>query len=451
MTVTPAPGNTRPLEIGDDLAPIAVRDGHTDYPTARATFVATGSPDVVLRATTPEHVAAGVRLAVDTGRPLSIRSGGHHAFGYGTNDGGVVVDLSGISEVEVIDPATRRVRIGTGATWGAVADALAPHGLALTSGDTRSVGVGGLALSGGVGWMVRKHGLTLDAIRSADVVTADGRLLPASAGEHPDLFWAVRGGGGNVGVVTHLELEAAPVSQVVAGMVTFAPDQAATVLRGYRDVMRKAPEELTTALLLMPGFGEWPAAVNVFCCWAGDDEEAAAEAIAPIRALGEPTADTVSLQAYADVLEEAHPPPGVRGLVSNSLFDDLDDAALDAVADLYAAGTSGKVIFVRWLAGALNRVPADATAWGYRDVEAMVAHAGFVPADADDAVIQATVAPGRPIDAMGVGAYAGFLSIPGDPTVDRIYPHETLARLRRVKRDYDPDNVFRLNFNVEPA
>ena len=117
MTVTPAPGNTRPLEIGDDLAPIAVRDGHTDYPTARATFVATGSPDVVLRATTPEHVAAGVRLAVDTGRPLSIRSGGHHAFGYGTNDGGVVVDLSGISEVEVVDPATRRVRIGTGATW----------------------------------------------------------------------------------------------------------------------------------------------------------------------------------------------------------------------------------------------------------------------------------------------------------------------------------------------
>jgi FAD/FMN-containing dehydrogenase len=450
MTVSPA--DTRgPLEIGDDLAPIAVRDGHTDYPTARATFAVTGSPDVVLRATTPDHVAAGIRLAVDSGRPLSIRSGGHHAFGYGTNDGGVVVDLGGMADVEVLDAEARLVRLGAGATWGAVATALAPHGLALTSGDTTSVGVGGLALAGGIGWMVRKHGLTLDLIRAADVVTVDGRVLRASADEHPDLFWAVRGGGGNVGVVTHLELEAAPVSRVVAGMVSFPPDDVPGLLRGYRDAMRAAPEELSTAMLLMPGFAEWPAAVSVFCCWAGDDEEAAAAAIAPIRALAEPTADTVALQPYADILEEAHPPPGVRGLVSNALFDDLDDRALDAAAERYAGGAGGAVVFVRWLSGALNRVPADATAWGHRGIEAMVAHAAFVPVDADDATVEAVVAPGRAIDALGVGAYAGFLGIPGAETVTRLYPPDTLARLRRVKRDYDPDNVLRLNFNVEPA
>jgi FAD/FMN-containing dehydrogenase len=450
MTVSPA--DTRePLEIGDDLAPIAVRDGHTDYPTARATFAVSGSPDVVLRATTPEHVAAGIRLAVDSGRPLSVRSGGHHALGYGTNDGGVVVDLGGIVDVEVLDAEAGLVRVGAGATWGGVAAALAPHGLALTSGDTTSVGVGGLALAGGIGWMVRKHGLTLDLIRAADVVTVDGRVLRASADEHSDLFWAVRGGGGNVGVVTHLELEAAPVSRVVAGMVSFAPDDVPGLLRGYRDAMRAAPEELSTAMLLMPGFGEWPAAVSVFCCWAGDDEEAAAAAIAPIRALAEPTADTVALQPYADILEEAHPPPGIRGLVSNALFDDLDDRALDAAAERYAGGTGGAVVFVRWLSGALNRVPADATAWGHRSVEAMVAHAAFVPVDADDAAVEAVVAPGRAIDALGVGAYAGFLGIPGAETVTRIYPPDTLARLRQVKRDYDPDNVLRLNFNVEPA
>jgi FAD/FMN-containing dehydrogenase len=450
MTVSPA--DTRePLEIGDDLAPIAVRDGHTDYPTARATFAVSGSPDVVLRATTPEHVAAGIRLAVDSGRPLSVRSGGHHALGYGTNDGGVVVDLGGIVDVEVLDAEAGLVRVGAGATWGGVAAALAPHGLALTSGDTTSVGVGGLALAGGIGWMVRKHGLTLDLIRAADVVTVDGRVLRASADEHSDLFWAVRGGGGNVGVVTHLELEAAPVSRVVAGMVSFAPDDVPGLLRGYRDAMRAAPEELSTAMLLMPGFGEWPAVVSVFCCWAGDDEEAAAAAIAPIRALAEPTADTVGLQPYADILEEAHPPPGIRGLVSNALFDDLDDRALAAAAERYAGGTGGAVVFVRWLSGALNRVPADATAWGHRSVEAMVAHAAFVPVDADDAAVEAVVAPGRAIDALGVGAYAGFLGIPGAETVTRIYPPDTLARLRQVKRDYDPDNVLRLNFNVEPA
>lgn len=440
-----------PLEIADDLAPIAVRDGHVDYPAARSAYGAEGFPDVVLRVATPEHVAAGIRLAAESGRPLSIRSGGHSAYGHGTNRGGVVVDLSGIHDVEVLDAETRLVRVGAGATWGQVATALAPHGLALTSGDTTSVGVGGLALAGGLGWMVRKHGLTLDAVRAADVVTVDGRVLRATADEHPDLFWAVRGGGGNVGVVTHLELEAAPVTRVVAGMVSFPPDDVPALLRGYREVMRAAPEELTTALLLMPAFGEWPAGVSVFCCWAGDDEDAAAAAIAPVRALGDPVADTVALQAYPDILEEAHPPPGVRGLVSNALFDDLDDAALAAVADFYAAGAAGRVVFVRWLAGALNRVPADATAWGHRDVEALVAHAGFVPATADDDAVEAVVAPGRAIDALGVGAYAGFLGIPGADNVGRVYPAATLARLRQVKRDYDPDNILRLNLNVEPA
>ena len=439
------------MTITDELRAIAVRAGHPDYAAARTTYMGTGTPDVVLRCSTTDQVAAGIALAVSRGVPLSVRSGGHSALGFGTNDGGVVLDLSGFDEVEVLDAARGLVRLGTGATWGAVADTLAGHGLAVTSGDTRSVGVGGLALSGGMGWMVRKHGLTLDAVRAAEVVTTDGRVLRTSAEQQADLFWAVRGGGGNVGVVTRLELEAAPVSAVVAGMVTFAPDDVDALLRGYRDAMRAAPDELTTALLLVPGMGDWPAAVSVFCCWAGADEDAATAALAPVRALAKPLSDDVRLRPYAEVLEEAHPPPGVRGVVSNALFRELDDEALDAVAGVYDGGAAGRVLFVRWLGGAMARVPSDATAWGHRDVEAMVAHAAFVPLDASDDDVEAALRPGRAIDRLGCGAYAGFLSSAGPDDVARLYPSATLARLRAVKRAYDPDNVLRLNFNVPPA
>jgi FAD/FMN-containing dehydrogenase len=439
------------VQLSEDLARIAVRPDHPDYDGVRGTFAATGSPDVVLRVTTPEEVAAGIALAAVGGRPLSVRSGGHSAPGFGTNDGGVVIDLSSFDEVEVLDVATRRVRVGAGATWGAVAEALGPHGLAISSGDTRSVGVGGLALAGGMGWMVRRYGLTLDNLRAAEVVTVDGRVLRASADEYPDLFWALRGGGGNFGVVTRLELEAAPVSSVVAGVVSFGADAVDALLRGYRDVMRAAPDELTTTLVLAPGLGGRPPGASVLCCWADDDEDAAAAAIAPLRALGTPVSADIRLRAYADVLEEAQPPPGLRGIVSNALFRSLDDDALDAVAAVYGGGESGRVVVVRWLGGAMSQVPAETTAWGHRDVEAMVVHLGFVPIDASDDQVSAVVGAGAAIEALGCGAYAGFLSSASAGDVARMFPPATLARLREVKRCYDPDNVLRLNYNVEPA
>lgn len=437
------------MTLTDDLAAIAVRPGEPGYEAASTTYMGTGAPDVVLRPTTSEQVAAGIALA-GSGRPLSVRSGGHSALGFGTNDAGVVIDLSRFDEIELVDRATGLVRVGSGATWGAVAAALAPHGLALTSGDTTSVGVGGLALSGGMGWMLRKHGLTIDAVRAVEVVTVDGRTLRASADEHTDLFWALRGGGGNFGVVTRFELQAAPVTSVVAGTIGFAPDDVPTLVRGYRDAMRTAPDDLTTALLLMPGMGEWPAGVSVFCCWAGADEAAAAEAIAPLRALATPLSDDVRPQPYADVLEEAHPPPDVRALVSNALFRELDDEVVHAVAGHYAAGTAGRVLFIRALGGAMARVPSGATAWAHRDVEAMVVHASFVPTDSPEEVVEAAMVPGRALDRLGCGAYAGFLGTAGPEEVARIFPTETLARLRRVKRTYDPTNLLRLNFNVLP-
>ncbi|MGH3506507.1 MAG: FAD-binding oxidoreductase, partial [Nocardioidaceae bacterium] len=176
--------------IDSTLQDIAIRPGDEHYVAASTTFMGVGEPAIIIGARDAVDVKAAIRLAVDEGLVLSVRSGGHSALGHGTNTGGVVLDLSGINSVEVLDPAAGIVRAGTGATWGSVADTLADHGLALTSGDTKSVGVGGLTLGGGMGWMIRKYGLTIDALHAVDLVTADGTELRASADEHPDLFWA---------------------------------------------------------------------------------------------------------------------------------------------------------------------------------------------------------------------------------------------------------------------
>ena len=189
---------------------------------------------------------AGVRFAARSGLLLSVRGGGHGFPGFGTNDGGVVIDLSKLANVEIIDKERHLVRIGGGATWGQVAAALAPHGLAISSGDTKSVGVGGLTLTGGIGWKVRKYGLALDNVAAAEVVTADGEVVQASAEENPELFWAIRGGGGNFGIVTAFDFAAHPTTDVFFGKIAFAASEAATVIQGWADYLRTAPEELTS-------------------------------------------------------------------------------------------------------------------------------------------------------------------------------------------------------------
>ena len=360
------------MQLQATLDAIAIRPGDDGYADASTTYMGEGSPAVILRARDTDDVVAGIRFAVERGLVLSVRSGGHSALGFGTNDDGVVLDLSGIDDVEVLDADARLVRVGTGATWGAVASALAPHGLALTSGDTLSVGVGGLTLGGGMGWMVRKYGLTIDALRAADLVTADGRALRVSAEEYPDLFWAVRGGGGNFGVVTHFEFEAQPVPTVVSGMIAYRPDDIAQLLSGWRDAMRTAPDELTSALVLMPGFGEMPAGVLAFVCYAGADGDDARAAIKPLLGIGPVVDDGVQEKPYGDVLEEANAPPGVKPVVTNRLLPELTDEVLADIDTAYAGGAAGRVVFLRSLGGEFGRVDAAATAFPHRDAEPLV-------------------------------------------------------------------------------
>ena len=288
------------------------------YEEARKTFVHAGTPAIVIRCHTTEDVQRAIRSARATGLPLSIRGGGHSGAGFGTNDGGMVIDMSLVNEIRVIDPPRHIVRIGTGAEWIDVATTLEAHRLAISSGDTTSVGVGGLMLGGGIGWMVRKYGLALDSLVAVEVVTADGRVLRASAHEHADLYWAIRGGGGNFGVVTRFEVAAHPVERVLFGTITYPATEAATVLRGWRDYMRTASDDITTTARLFPAFGGPPAPLVIAVCSAGDDADTARREITPLLHLGRVVDQDIRQMPYADVLDEpGELPPSWQPLVRN--------------------------------------------------------------------------------------------------------------------------------------
>ena len=348
-------------DFGGDI----IEPGGADYESASRSVLASGNPACVLRPKAVGDVQAGVRFAARAGLLLSVRGGGHSFAGFGTNDGGVVIDLSNLANVEIIDKERHLVRIDGGATWGQVAAALAPHGLAISSGDTKSVGVGGLTLTGGIGWKVRKHGLALDSVAVADVVTASGHVVHASAEENQELFWAIRGGGGNFGIVTAFEFVAHPTTDVFFGKIAFAAPEAATVLQGWADYLRTAPEELTSIVIFANPFAGGPEApVEIYVAFDGDDPHLATQAIDPIRRLGTVTGDDIALKPYADTLEDGGTPPAGLQFVSRSAFVDKESVpeVLQLLAEIRTSERS-PFIAVRSVGGAVSRVPGDATAY----------------------------------------------------------------------------------------
>ncbi|MFF2454300.1 FAD-binding oxidoreductase [Isoptericola sp. NPDC058082] len=435
-----------PAGLGDVVVP-----GDDGYEEARRTVFATGSPALVTRPRDEAEVAAAVAYAAREGLPLSVRSGGHGLTGRATNDGGLVVDLRHLDAVEVVDAHHRLVRVGAGATWGRVAAALAPHGLAISSGDTASVGVGGLTLGGGVGWMVRRHGLTVDALVGARVVLADGRTVVVSRNSHAGLFWALRGGGGGFGVVTGVDLVAARVGDVRYGAIGLALDDPARLVAGWRDVLREADEELSSTLVLAPPVSDRPASASVLVCASHDDAAAAERAVEPLRRLGTVLSDTVATVPYADVLAEGgHHPPGLRLVGRNVLVPRLDDDVVAAVAAA-SAGDRPVALALRALGGAFSRVLPDATAFAHRDAEALVVGGTVVPQDASDADVEDALAGWRGVAAHGTGAYVNFQGTDTAADLHAAYPPATLARLRAVKRSYDPGGLFGRHLDGAPA
>jgi FAD/FMN-containing dehydrogenase len=431
----------------------ALRPGDDGYTAAARTFFATGQPALVVRPREPDDVAAALRYATAHHLAVAVRSGGHSPLGHSTNTGGMIIDLRRLDHIEVLDTERRLVRVGGGATWGRVAAALAPYRWAITAGDTGEVGVGGLTLGGGIGWMVRQHGLTIDNLVAARVVTADGRLLTTSAAEHPDLFWALRGGGGNFGVVVEFDFRAQPVGRVHFGTVAYQFDDAAELMARWRDAMQAAPEELSSTLALTPRMPGATPSVVVLLCYAGSPGTATSHvdaAIRPLLELGTPTAVNISECDYAEILEPAGHPPALRLTMRNTLVSTLDDAMIARVLSVHGSGVP-TAIAVRSLGGAFGRVPSDATAFAHRDASAMIVALLMIPDSATKAQVEHALVSWRVVAARGIGTYVNFQGAATAQDLAAVYPPETYARLARTKRLYDPGNRFALNHNIPPV
>ena len=440
-------GTTTTTTLRDTIDGEVVLPGDEAFEKLRFATAHEGNPAVIVRCRTTDDISRAVAFARENDLVLSVRSGGHSGAGFGTNHGGLVIDLSPFDSVEVLDAGSGLVRLGAGATWHHVATTLAEHGLAISSGDTRSVGVGGLILGGGIGWMVRHYGLTIDSVVAAEVVTAAGDVVRASADDHPELFWALRGGGGNFGVVTSFELVARPLRQVLAGTITYPAGDAASVIRAWRDAMRAAPTLVTSHIMFMPEIPGGPPPFSIGVCAPADDVEAAQAAIQPLRALGEVLGEELSVQAYADVLEEAHPPPpGFSPVAKSHFVNELTDDVIDAL--VAGVGSGGIFAQLRSLGGAVAEVAPDATAFAARDSEALVM---AVTIDVSPEGLERFGRVREVLAPVTVGSYSNLMNTTDEDDVASIYPPDTYARLAAVKRDYDPDNTFNQNYNVVPA
>ncbi|RCV56377.1 LLM class flavin-dependent oxidoreductase, partial [Marinitenerispora sediminis] len=421
------------------LAGRAVEPGDHEYEGVRHTYVWSGSPGLVLRPATAPQAADALAFARAQGVPLAVRSGGHGISGRSTNDGGIVLDLGGMDRVELLDRGRRLVRLGAGARWGEVAQALAPHGLAVSSGDYGGVGVGGLATAGGQGFLARSYGLTLDHVVGAEVVLADGRIVRADAERHPDLFWALRGAGANMGVVTSLDIEAAEVSDVVFAVLLHDASDTAGFMRAWGRLVEDSPRELTAFLTVVRQRGDVLA--QTYAVWAGDDTDAATAALAPFLDLAPVLGQQARLAPYAAIMAPApnrhHGQARMRS--RSALVAHLDERAADTAARLLADGDA-TLFQVRSVGGAVNDVPAEATAYAHRtqnfSLAAIIRESRREHAEETWARLD--------VDAL----YLSFESHGDAAALARAFPPPTLERLRRVKAAYDPGNVFRSNFPI---
>ena len=458
MTSSVEPG-TSLARLRDRLEGRLITPSDPDYDATRSVVDGNfdGRPAAIARVAHADDVARVVTFARETGMELAVRSGGHSGAGHGTTDGGLVIDLRELKGLD-IDPVARTAWAGTGLTAVEVTTAAAAHNLGIGFGDTGSVGIGGITLGGGIGYLVRRDGMTIDNLLAAEIVTADGELLRVDEGSHPDLFWAIRGGGGNFGVATRFLYRLQPLEQIVGGMLIL-PATAETVA-GFMAAAEDAPEELSTIANMMncppmpfvPEEHHGSLIIFGLLCYAGE-ADAGERAMAPFRALAEPLADLVKPMPYPEMFPPEDPdyrPTAVARTMFMDTFD-ADDAAT-IVERLAASDASLRAVQLRVLGGAMARVPGDATAFAHRSSRIMAIVVSFYEGAEDRERRNAWVQDLAAALHQGYdGAYVNFLSDEGPDRVRAAYPGPTWERLAQVKATYDPTNLFRRNQNVPPA
>ena len=448
-----------PQQLTTGFRGTVIAPGDPAYDQARTVFVGgiDRRPAAIVRVADADDVARGIALARENGLELAVRSGGHSGAGHGVSDGGLVLDLADMRALE-IDVEGRTAWAETGLTAGEYTAAAGAHGLATGFGDAGSVGIGGITLGGGVGFLVRKHGLTIDNLLAADVVTADGELVRADAENHPDLFWAIRGGGGNFGVATRFMFRLHEVGTIVGGplFLPATPD----VIAGFMAAAQAAPEELSAIVNVMPAppLPFLPAehhgrlVVMALMAYAGPVEDGE-RALAPFRDLATPIADMVGPMPYPELYppedEDYHPIAGIRTMFLNG----IDLQAAGSIVEGLEAGTAPmRVTQLRVLGGAMARVPADATAFAHRGSPIMASVVAIYERPDERSLHEGWIAGlAAELRQEDNGAYVGFLGDEGEERVRAAYPGRTWDRLASIKARYDADNLFRLNQNVPPA
>jgi FAD/FMN-containing dehydrogenase len=458
--------STRPIVSGSSLGQESVRSlskhvrgtvlrpGDAGYEAACEVWngMISRRPAFIVRCESTDDVVAAVNFARDNHLLVAVRGGGHSAAGKAVCDDGLVIDLTGMREVQV-DADTRRATVAGGATWADVDRATAVHGLATPGGLISTTGVGGLTLGGGLGWLMRSYGMACDNMVAATLVTASGEVVHTSESENPDLLWGLRGGGGNFGVVTSFEFKLHPVSTVVAGMLVHPYERARDVLNFYRDFAAESPDQLTTfcGVMFTP---EGDKIIAMVVCFNGPREEAD-PALAPARSFGPPLADTIDEVRYVDFQSSMDDgfPPGLQVYWRSDFLDELSDDAINAMIDHCDNISSPlSVVMLEQFGGAVKNVPVDGTAFPHRSSDYNLAIISrWENPDEADTHIQWTRSLHDAIKPFASGVYVNYLSDEGEDRIRAAYGRATYERLVDLKMQYDPDNLFQLNQNIKPA
>ena len=426
-----------------------------DYDSARKVWngMIDRRPAYIARCKSVADVQSAVRFARQNGLLTAIRGGGHNAAGLGVCDGGVVIDLGGLRDV-VVDPARRIARAGGGATWADFDRATAAHGLATTGGAVSTTGIAGLTLGGGLGWLMRSYGLTCDNLVAADVVTADGQVVRASEAENADLFWGLRGGGGNFGVVTTFEYQLHPVSTIFGGMLLYPLAKAREMLRAYRDVTRNASDKLTVFAAMMHAPDGTPV-VGFVLCYNGNAEEGE-KAIAGIRKFATPIAGEVGPMPYTALqsMLDGGFPSGLHVHWRSEFITSIPDDFIEtAVSSFERVPSPLSAMLLEQFGGAVSRVPRDATAFDQRDSDynLVIVSRWADPADKDKNVAWARETSDKVTAFTNGRVYVNYIGAGESP--DRVraaFGADKYNKLVEIKRKYDPTNLFRMNQNIPP-